>query len=212
MILPLLLAVAAATDIPPAKQSPVDAERAFAADAQMNGQWTAFRAWSTPDALMFTPQPVKAHEFLGGRADPPSAIYWWPGASYISCDGNTAINTGPWVREGGKSVGYFTTVWQRQADRSWKWIYDGGDELKSIRGQGGDITPQRASCPNFPVPTPTRIDAPANARRGNGASLDRTISWQWAVAPDGSRIFVATSWDGKNHRTIVNDRVEPPAK
>ena len=212
MIMPLLLAIAAPSAIPPAKQTPIDAERAFAADAQANGQWTAFRAWSAPDALMFTPQPVKARDFLAGRENPLVAVYWWPGASFISCDGNTAVNTGPWVREWGKSVGYFTTVWQRQSDRSWKWVYDGGDQLKQARGQGGDIEPRRATCPNMPVSVPPRIDSPANARRGSGASRDRTLNWQWSVGPDGSRTFTATTWDGARHVTVVEDHVDAPSK
>ena len=59
-----LLVVAAAPAAPPPKPAPmsaIDAERAFAADAQKIGQWTAFRKWSTPDALMFTPQPVRVY-------------------------------------------------------------------------------------------------------------------------------------------------------
>jgi hypothetical protein len=212
MIVALLLAAAAPAATSPAKQTAIDAERAFVADAQTKGQWTAFRAWSTPNALMFTPQPVKAHEFLNGRSDPPTAVFWWPGASFVSCDGDTAVNTGPWVREWGKSVGYFTTVWQRQGDRSWKWIYDGGDELDKARGQGGDIEPRRATCPNFPVPTAPRVETSANAKRGGGASRDRTLNWQWSVDPDGSRIFLATLWDGKQHRTVVEDRVAAPPR
>ena len=42
----------------------VDAERAFVADAQKLGQWTAFRKWSAPDAIMFVPRQVNAHVFL----------------------------------------------------------------------------------------------------------------------------------------------------
>lgn len=209
MILALFLAAAAPGAAAP---TAIEAERAFVADAQTKGQWTAFRAWSTPDALMFAPQPVKAHEFLKGRGDPPTAVFWWPGESFVSCDGETAVNTGPWVREWGKSVGYFTTVWQRQPDRSWKWIYDGGDELKQARGQGGDIEPRRAACPNYPVPAAPRGESSANAKRGSGGSRDRTLNWTWAVAPNGSRTFVATLWDGKQHRIVIDDRVEAPPR
>ena len=63
----------------------------------------------------FCRRPAGAQQWLKGKADPPVAVFWWPGRSYVSCDGKTAINTGPWVRQWGKSVGYFTTVWQRQA-------------------------------------------------------------------------------------------------
>jgi hypothetical protein len=205
VIVALLLAAAA-----PA--TALDAERAFAADAQKIGQWTAFRQYSTPDALMFVPQPVKAHDFLRGRADPPASVYWWPGQSFVSCDGATAINSGPWVRDGGKSVGYFTTVWKRQPDRSWKWVYDAGDELKRLRAQGGDIEQRKATCPRSSVPTPPRGAAPANARRGGGASRDLSLSWDYWVAPDGSRAFFARAWDGQQHRIVIADRVAAPTK
>ena len=82
---------------------------------------------------MFTPQSVKAHDFLKGRKDPPASVFCWPGRSYVSCDGRIAVNTGPWVRDGGKSVGYFTTVWHRQGDGGWKWSIDQGDDLVKPR-------------------------------------------------------------------------------
>lgn len=108
----LLAAVLALGSCTAAETGPtaVDAERAFAEDAQKQGQWTAFRKWAAPDALMFTPQPIRAHEFLEGLTDPREPVRWWPGESYVSCDGGFAVNTGPWVRDGGESVGYFTTV------------------------------------------------------------------------------------------------------
>ena len=74
-MLSLLLAAAAA-----AAPTAVDAERAFAADAQRIGQWTAFRKYADRDAVMFTPQAVWAHEFLKDRKDPPKAVAWRPTA------------------------------------------------------------------------------------------------------------------------------------
>ena len=62
---------------------------------------------------MFTPQAVWAREFLKDKKDPPKAIGWRPAHSFVSCDGRTAVNTGPWFRAGGSPGGYFTTVWQR---------------------------------------------------------------------------------------------------
>ena len=76
----------------------IDAERAFAADAQRIGQWSAFRKYADRDAVMFTPQAAWARDFLHGRKDPPKAISWRPAHSYVSCDGRTAVNTGPVVR------------------------------------------------------------------------------------------------------------------
>ena len=105
MIAALLLAAATTTAI--------DAELAFARDAQRIGQWSAFRKYADRDAVMFTPQATWARDFLKDRKDPPKAISWRPAHSFASCDGRTAVNTGPWWRADGKLGGYFTTVWQR---------------------------------------------------------------------------------------------------
>jgi hypothetical protein len=200
LIVALLLAAAA-----PA--SAIEAERAFAADAQKLGQWTAFRKWSTPDAVMFTPQPVNAHTFLKDRKDPAFAVFWWPGRSYLSCDGKTAVNTGPWVREFGKSVGYFTTVWQQQPEGGWKWTYDAGAGLQRARAEGGDIKPLKAGCSPNPVPPPAQPLLPAAWRSGGGSSGDGTLNWMWAVTADGTRAFRAWLWTGGQHKLVIDDQV-----
>ena len=203
MIAALLLAAAA-----PAGMTAIEAERAFAADAQKLGQWTAFQKWSTADALMFLPQPTKAHSFFKDRKDPPEAVIWWPGRSYVSCDGSYAINTGPWVREWGKSVGYFTTVWQRQRDRSWKWIYDAGDELTQPRAEGGDIKARTASCRGRPTnPVVMGTIGALGYRNGGSRSRDGTLVWSWTVGPKGDRRFLAQMWNGEKFETVVEDRV-----
>ena len=202
MIFALLLAAAT-----PAPTNAVEAERAFAADAQKLGQWTAFRKWSTDDAVMFVPQTINAHEFLKDRKDPSTAVFWWPGASFVSCDGSTAVNTGPWVREWGKSVGYFTTVWQRQRDGGWKWIYDGGDGLEQARGQGGNIKAQKAACPSFPPPPSGLDEVPKGTKHGQGTSTDGSLRWEWIVLPDRSRRFLASIWDGQRYKTVIEDKV-----
>ena len=208
MIIALMLAAAA----PP---SAIEAERAFAADAQKNGQWSAFRRYAAPEALMFVAQPTNAQAWLRGRKDPPFSVFWWPGRSYVSCDGTVAINTGPWVREFGKSVGYFTTVWARQPGGGWKWIYDGGDELKFARDEGGDIKPVIAACGKMP-PAPAVPQAPPTFRKpvktGSGTSPDRTLVWSWAVDSVGARRFVAQLWDGKAWQPVIDDKVEAPAR
>ncbi|HEX2727988.1 MAG TPA: hypothetical protein VHN20_19365 [Beijerinckiaceae bacterium] len=206
----LALALAA-----PAPMGAIEAERAFVADAQTLGQWTAFRKYAAPGALMFVPQPVNAQRFLAGRKDPPVAVFWWPGRSYVSCDGTTAINTGPWVRGFGKSVGYFTTVWLRLPDGSWKWIYDGGDELKFARDEGGDIKPVIAACGKRP-PAPAVPVPPASFRqpldKGSGTSPDRSLVWSWVVDSAGARRFVAQLWDGKAWQPVIDDKIEAPPR
>jgi len=208
-MIPLLLMLAVADA--PAK-TPVDAERAFAADAKTIGQWTAFRKWSTDDAVMFVPQPTNAHDFLKDRKDPPKAIDWWPTASYVTCDGKQAINTGGWRRPDG-SVGYFSTVWQHQADGGWKWVLDGGDDLETTRPHPAMPTVQRASCRGNP---PTRGDDAPLQTAGTARSLvlsdDRTMAWGWIIQEDGSRSFFVGMWDGTRIKTVIDDEIAAPAK
>jgi hypothetical protein len=190
-------------------QTAIDAERAFVADAQKLGQWTAFRKYAADDAVMFTPQPVNAQTFLKGQADPPAAVFWWPGKSFVSCDGTYAVNTGPWVRQWGKSVGYFTTVWKRQPDGGWKWIYDGGDGLEIPRAEGGDIKPRQASCAK-PVHTPQpKLGLTQGGTSGAGQSADGTLAWRWFVRADGSRTLEVLLWNGSDWDAVLNDNVGP---
>lgn len=185
----------------------IEVERAYAADAQKLGQWTAFRKYAADDAIMFLPQADSAQKFLKDRPDPPVAVFWWPGRSYLSCDGKTAINTGPWVRQWGKSVGYFTTVWQRQPDGRWKWLLDHGDALRVPRSEGGDIKPEQAACPNVTLPPGPEREVPKGVKHGGGSSKDGTLRWNWSVLPDGSRTFWASIWDGRQYRIVIEDRV-----
>jgi hypothetical protein len=202
-MIPLLLMLAAAADAP--AMTPVDAERAFAAAAKTIGQWTAFRKWSTDDAVMFVPQPVNAHEFLKDRKDPPRVIDWWPTASWISCDGKTAVNTGGWQRPDG-AVGYFTTIWQRQPDGGWKWTLDSGDSL-TVPRPAGEPTVSRAACN---VPKVTWAADPPGAKTGRAA--DNSLNWIWSVKPDGGRDISVVMWTGKGFKPVLeNEIVGTPA-
>lgn len=194
----------------------VDAERAFARDAQRRGQWTAFRIYADPDAVMFNPQAVWAHEYLRDRKDPPVSVQWWPAQSYVSCNGRIAVNTGPWVRDGGKRVGYFTTVWQREK-RQWRWVYDGGDALTVARAKPGKPIVRRASCKGRPTGAPLLVLArpTAKKRRGSGPpddygvgrSADATLVWDWKVESKGARRFRTFLWNGLRYEQVVFDQI-----
>ena len=210
MIAALLLAAAVPTAI--------DAEYAFARDAQRIGQWTAFRKYADRDAVMFTPQAVWAREFLKGRKDPPEAVRWWPALSFVSCDGRTAVNTGPWTRERGTRHGYFTTVWQREKGK-WSWVYDAGDDLKKPMKTPRRPVVRRASCagkaPGAPVIPPPPLTA-KQARttpedNGRGESADKTLGWDWKVDKNGARRFRVFQWTGARYAQVLyNDVPAPP--
>lgn len=182
----------------------VDAERDFNRTAQTQGQWTAFRRYAADDAVIFTPKPVNAQAFLKDRKDPPIAVQWWPAESYVSCDGTAAVNTGPWAAPRGS--GFFTTVWVRQADGGWKWVYDGGDALKTPRALPEKPGVRRAACSDVP-PLGPAMPGPDS---GASASRDGSLRWHWAMAADGGRSFTASIWTGERFEDVVTDRVAAP--
>ena len=195
---------------------PVDAERAFAAMAQTHGQWTAFRAFASAQGVMFVPQTVLAQEWLRDRKDPPVPVMWWPGRSWISCDGSVAVNSGSWLRAGGRSAGYFTTVWARQQDGSWKWLLDHGDALDKPRAVGDRVKIRRASCnaakPEKPGWMVLRMDSPTDkigvqADQLDGTAQDGSLRWKATVLPDRSRRVTAEIWNGSRYETVLEDKV-----
>lgn len=197
MILALLLVAAPGP-------SAADAEHAFAAAAQA-GQWAAFRAFATEDAVMFLPRATNAQAWLKDRKESRNAVMWWAADSFVACNGDSAVNTGPWVRPWAKAVGYFTTVWQRQSDGGWKWTMDSGDGLATPRPAGDGPKTHRASCKGRPG-TVAAVRY-ADGDTGEGHSADRTLAWRWHVAPDGSRSVDAWLWDGHAMRSVVADRI-----
>lgn len=209
MIAALVLATAAAP-------TAIDAERAFASDAKKIGQWTAFRKWADRDAVMFTPKAVWARTFLKPLKDPPNAISWRAAESFVSCDGRTAVNTGPWFKQDGTLAGYFTTVWQRNP-AGWRWAYDGGGPM---HGPAAKTRPQihRASCANRAPGPPIIPPRPLTARQarttpedaGRGQSADKSLGWDWKVTKNGTRHFRVYQWTGTRYLEVLHNDVAPP--
>ena len=201
MILALLLAAAAPS-------TAIDAERAFAADAQKIGQWDAFRKWSTADAKMFLPQPVAAHDFLKSKQNPPASVKWSPSQSIVSCDGGVAVNLGPWTSA--TEHGYFTTIWVRQPDRSWKWIYDSGEPLARPLAPVAKPMITRATCSGKALPLPKAAPLPTGFSGAQGESKDHSLHWTWTVSPRGDRRFAVQLWNGSQVIPAVAQRIAAP--
>lgn len=162
----------------------VSAETAFAERAQRDGQWTAFRATAAPGAWMFVPQPVRAEQWLAGRADPSQSVRWQPREVWLSCDATLAVSTGAWQRPDG-THGYFTTIWQRQAMGDWRWVLDHGDS--EIAPQA-PISSVRSHVPNCPMRwAGTPVAQAADPLGLSGASRDGSMEWTARVGEDGAR-------------------------
>ena len=195
----------------------VDAEHAFARDARRIGQWSAFRKWADHDAVMFTPQAVWATTFLKTLKDPPRSINWRPLDSYVSCDGRTAVNSGPWFTQDGAYGGYFTTVWQR-TKAGWRWDYDGGYPGPAKQPKRTMVQVHRAACAGHPAGAPIAKPpklTPNEARttpedNGRGESADKTLGWDWKVAKSGARRLRVFLWTKGRYAEVVNSTDPAP--
>ncbi len=130
LILALLLAACASASepqgLPGNANDVVAAERAFAARGAEIGWVAAFREYTAPDGMVGdfqnAPQSLNETSDQGARN-----LFWWPAYAGIAWSGDLGFTTGPFsVDEARTPRGQYFTVWRRQPDGSWKWIWDGG--------------------------------------------------------------------------------------
>lgn len=217
-MLALATLMAAATVAPPPPRLPrtaVEAEVAFARDAQRLGQWTAFRKWADPTAVMWVPQAVWAHDFLKDRKDPPVAVRWSYLRSWQSCDRRTAVNLGPWRLP--NSRGRWITLWMRQPSGDWRWSADGQLGASAPGTSNSRPTVRTASCANrrarlrqvaadYARPV-NRTAAPGDS--GYARSADGTLLFNWTVAADGVRRTRVQLWTGRRFDTVHDEVTRP---
>lgn len=124
---------------PPAAQIEA-AERAFAADGLALGIKGSFLKHMADDAIVFEPFPVAAKPLYAGRSpDGEPKLEWWPAWVVASTSGDLGLSTGP-SAVNGKRGGWYATIWRKDADGSWRWIYDGGAAADTA-GAAGPETP-----------------------------------------------------------------------
>lgn len=117
------------------KQEILEAERAFAKSAKENGVQAAFLEFAADSAaLKRGGKVIVGHQaIMNEYADFPSTttLTWEPDFIDVSSSGDLAYTYGKFqftdIDSTGATVqrnGYFHTVWKRQADGTWKYVYD----------------------------------------------------------------------------------------
>lgn len=173
----------------PAAAAPIEqviaAERAFAADTRERGFKQGFLAAAAPDAIVFQPGPVNARaglEALPDAAPPGPPLFWWPDFAGVANSGDLGFTSGGATIP----VRYFT-VWQRQPDGGWRWIYDGGPGLEAVLAGDAD--------------GPVLRLAPATAAAGSAAQALAQIA---PLEADLARI-AATDAPAAHRRYLTHD-------
>ncbi len=77
-------------------------------------------------------------------------LFWWPAFAAISRSGDFGFTTGVVSFDEARTPrGHYFTVWRRQPDGSWKWIYDGGvgpiTNAASLTAPGGEVAMARTA-------------------------------------------------------------------
>ena len=191
----LLATPALAADVDPAPV--VAAERAFAADGLALGVRDSFLKHSAPDGIVFGPEPMLAKAAFSKPAPKGPPLVWWPLWAGIARSGDLGFTTGPYTFDG-KPGGYYFTVWAKQPDGSWKWLFDGGppSDPTGAGPQGSDVAYARLSSRRAGSPAKAMTEV-TRAERAlhDAARTDVKAAFLAAVADDGR---------------IVGSRAKPP--
>ncbi|HYC73637.1 nuclear transport factor 2 family protein [Brevundimonas sp.] len=205
--LPLALLVSPALAQTPDVAEVVAAERAFAADAPSMGIARSFNKWSVPDAILIAGGEARriGEVYPDGPkpADEP-LLEWWPNFAGVARSGDLGFTTGG-VALNGRRTGHYFTIWKRQPDGSWKWVYDGGSGASAAGVPGPDSEP--VILPPGPEllrvvrqgEPPSRVSAAEWAMRAvktqeaalaEAAAVDQKAA-HLAVLADNGRLYVA---------------------
>lgn len=164
----------------------VAAERAFADHVRERGAKAGFLAFAAPDAIMFQGGPVDAARAVAAwpdREPPGPPLQWWPEFVGIARSGDLGFTTGP----ASIPVRYFS-VWRRQPNGGWKWIYDGGTPLRERLAGGPDTRPEFLAVAADTAGSAQRAlaeIAPLEARIAEHAATDAKAAHLAFLAEDG---------------------------
>lgn len=190
----------------------VAADLAFARLAAEKGRWAAFRTYADKTGIMFVPQKVNAQTWLKGRAEPATPLGWEPHEVWSSCDGSIGVTRGGW--QAGAAKGWFTTVWKRQDDGTYRWLLDHRDQDAKIGKPPELIEAHVAECHDGPIAVSMDelpVVAPGEGEFFGGASDDGTLRWGGRVDKWGGRIVTVDVWDGAQFQRVLHQAVAPPA-
>jgi hypothetical protein len=204
----------------------VAVELAFARAARERGQWTAFRMFAAPGAQLHGQSgPFALEPWLATQIDPPKAVQWEPRAVVISCDGALAMSQGRFEDPDG-TVGNFITVWERQPDSEYRYIFDAGgpdvpqppprkpvEEGNIVVTALDAVKGMIASCPRggAAIPPPPAIPVGEDGKTDARLSRDGTLRWRWEHRADGTRYAAAEYFYEGRWLTAIEQSLAPTA-
>jgi ketosteroid isomerase-like protein len=122
----------------------LDADSAFAALAQARGTGEAFATFAADRAVLLgagEPLVVGREAIRAARRSEPGApvLTWAPRFAEVAASGDLGLTIGYFAVPTTPEVlrGKYLTVWQRQADGSWRYVLDSGSSMKAAPPESG---------------------------------------------------------------------------
>lgn len=171
----------------------VAADIGFARLVQEKGQMSAFRELAHDEAIILTPAPKPAREWLRAQAEPAERMRWQPHCVVISCDGNIGVTQGSW--QAGSRQGHYATLWQRDDKGRLQWRVDERVATDRVVEAPEYISTRQATC---------NPKALADAASGaTGSAPDHSLSWAIGRNENGAGHLTVALWDGKNMAPVT---------
>jgi len=132
----LMLSLALAGCATPVRQSDLrqqvaDTETAFA-QTMADRSFSAFQTFLSEETIFFGAKgPIRGKQAVAEKwkdffVDETAPFSWKPETVEVLDSGTLALSTGPVYDPEGKQVGTFNSIWRREADGSWRVVFDKG--------------------------------------------------------------------------------------
>lgn len=176
---------------------PADADRAFAAQAAVDGVNAAFLAVLAEDGTLFRPQPVPGRAWMREHPD-DGLLAWEPRVEWLSAAGDLGVTLGPWTytkdeRELG--AGHFLSVWKR-AEGRWRLVGDIGV------AHAAPGTPFDAAAPALAAPDAREV--------GSEAAIDELRAAEAALSAAQAEAGALALLDAAHERIVLLRNGVPP--
>ena len=113
-------------------------DREFSKFSEENGIFKAFTSYMDNEAVIYRDkqEPFKGREAiteLFKNSATTSQLIWEPTFADIDTNGNLGYTRGKWTYTAtdsnnviSEATGYYVTIWKKQTDGSWKYVFDTG--------------------------------------------------------------------------------------
>ena len=122
--------------IPDDKNALFSVDREFSKFSEENGIFKAFTSYMDNEAVIYRDkqEPFKGHQAITELfKNSTGQLIWEPTFADIDANGNLGYTLGEWTYSTTDSndvtteaTGYYVTIWKKQTDGSWKYVFDTG--------------------------------------------------------------------------------------